>query len=70
MSMPVMQWINVADKLPGLGVRVIATDGQMVGEAFLYGHSKEWYRPYSKPWEAVFGPVTQWMPLPQPWKEE
>lgn len=68
--MPVMKWINAADKLPALGVRVIATDGHMVGEAFLYGHKQEWYRPYSQPWGNVFGPVTHWMHLPQPWKEE
>ena len=64
--MPVMTWHSVADKLPGLGVRVIATDGAMVGEAFLYGHSMEWYRPYSQPWESVWKTVTHWMPLPQP----
>lgn len=59
------KWISVADKLPGIGVRVIATNGLMTGEAFLYGHNKEWYRPYSKPWEEVFKrPVTKWMPMP------
>ena len=63
--MPVMRWRSIAEESPALGVRVIATDGQMVGEAFLYGHNKEWYRPYSQPWESVFGPVTHWMPLPQ-----
>lgn len=58
------KWNSVKDKLPGLGVRVIATDGQTVGEAFLYGHKREWYRPYSKPWEDSLRPVTHWMPLP------
>lgn len=32
--MPVITWHSVTDKLPALGVRVLATDGQMVGEAF------------------------------------
>lgn len=63
------KWISTADKLPALGVRVLATDGQMVGEAFLYGHKREWYRPYSQPWEITWGPVTHWLPLPQPPKE-
>lgn len=67
--MPVMKWRSAVDDPPALGVRVIATDGHMVGEAFLYGHSKEWYRPYSQPWRNVFGPVTHWMPLPNA-KEE
>ena len=29
------KWISVSDKLPGIGVRVIATNGLMTGEAFL-----------------------------------
>lgn len=60
-----VKWISVADKLPGIGVRVIATNGLMTGEAFLYGHQLEWYRPYSRPWNEVFGsPVTHWQPMP------
>lgn len=69
--MPVITWQSVTDKLPALGVRVLATDGQMVGEVFLYGHQREWYRPYSQPWNNGYGrPVTHWAPLPPPWKEE
>lgn len=63
------KWISVKDKLPGIGVRVLATDGLLVGEAFLYGHKREWYRPYSQPWETALPPVTYWMHLPQPPKE-
>lgn len=66
-----MKWRSAVDDPPALGIRVIASDGEMTGEAFLYGHNKEWYRPYSKPWEEVFKrPVTKWMPLPEPPKEE
>lgn len=59
------KWRSAADDPPALGVRVIATDGVMVGEAFLYGHQREWYRPYSKPWLNEYSrPVTHWQPLP------
>lgn len=59
------KWIDVSDRLPDIGVRVIATNGLMTGEAYLYGHQLEWYRPYSKPWIDTMGsPVTHWQPMP------
>lgn len=58
-------WISVKDRLPELGQRVIATNGIIVGEAYLYGHNREFYRPYGESWEIVLGPVTYWMPMPE-----
>lgn len=59
------EWISVKDKLPDLGQRVIATNGIIAGEAYLYGHSREFFRPYSMPWASIWGPVTHWMPMPE-----
>lgn len=63
-------WISVADRLPEPDEVVIATNGRMVGEAyidktencwmvFLGVDDFEWDRAYSRP-------VTHWMPLPEP----
>lgn len=63
-------WISVEDQMPDIGQRILATDGMFVGEAYLRGHQKSFYRPYEAEWNRVFdNPVTHWMPLPQPPKE-
>lgn len=62
----VPQWISVEERRPEPGVRVIATDGVFVGEAY-GGMLGEWRR-YDNClcWFDVTGQeVTHWMPLPE-----
>lgn len=64
------EWIRVAEQVPPRGMRVLATDGTVVGEAFR-GKANAWFRcPSSLPWERYLSPVTCWMPMPKPPKEE
>lgn len=60
----VPQWINVEDRLPEPGTRVIVTDGVFVGEAYrTYGNT--WRRYNGITMQACIGSEpTHWMPLP------
>lgn len=58
-------WISVDDALPDAGDRVIATDGDFVGEAYMVkraGNSPNWMRHYGCSW--VGGDVIAWVPMP------
>lgn len=58
-------WISVDDALPDAGDRVIATDGDFVGEAYMIkraGNSPNWMRHYGCSW--VGGDVIAWAPMP------
>lgn len=58
-------WISVNDALPDAGDRVIATDGDFVGEAYMVkraGNSPNWMRHYGCSW--VGGDVIAWTPMP------
>lgn len=67
-------WVSVKDRLPEEGERVLATDGDFVGEAYLMDYhpvpgvfGRYWYRSYGANWSLVSDkPVTHWMPLPEP----
>lgn len=59
-----MEWISVKAKLPQAGERVLATNGIVVGEAYL---GDGWKRYYGTGWQVAFDlPVTHWMTLPEP----
>ena len=62
------KWISVEDKLPPPGIRVLATTGGAVLEAYIKPFGK-WYR---NGVEMGFwhGKITHWMPLPEPPEEE
>ena len=62
-------WISVKDRLPEPGLRVLATDGNFVGESYI-STAGNWYR-YGTPWTVAWKDwskdkttVTHWMPLP------
>lgn len=60
------KWISVKDRLPVRGERVLATDGNFVGEAYRTGVSC-WHRHGGFQWKEIFlTDVTHWMPLPDP----
>lgn len=64
-----MHWTSVSAALPPAGQRVIVTDGESTGEAYIVtvGGVSAWHRSHNTPWEAwARGPVTAWMPLPAP----
>ena len=65
-TMKKAQWISVQEKMPECGLRVIATDGTFVGEAWL-GQNGRWMR-YGLEWSQAFfdgsDAITHWMPLP------
>lgn len=58
------KWINVDETLPAPGMRVIATDGVFVGEA--YRTSADTWRRYdgTAMRDCLGSIVTHWMPLP------
>ncbi len=62
----VPQWISVEERRPEPGVRVIATDGVFVGEAY-GGMLGEWrrYDNYLCWFDVTGQEVTHWMPLPE-----
>jgi hypothetical protein len=56
------EWISVKDRLPEPGITVLGSDGTNI--AIVYMHK-------DKSWEFVWmGPITHWMPLPEPPDEE
>lgn len=73
-----MEWISVKERLPELGERVLACNGNISGEAYITNtvpqeciSAARWCRHYGASWDATFDlPVTHWMPLPTPPKEE
>ena len=68
------QWISVEERLPEPGERVLATNGNIVGEAYITNalplekiSAARWKRHYGASWMAAFdADVTHWMPLPDP----
>lgn len=65
------QWIPVTERLPAAGMRVLAaSEGVFSGEAYLSCEGV-WMRSYGVVWVSLVDmPVTHWMPLPEPPKEE
>ncbi len=63
-----MKWTNTYDSLPPIGKRVLATDGQVVGEAYItaVGSTIVWHRSFNVTWEswARNKPVIAWAMLP------
>ena len=59
-----MDWINVKDKLPEKGERVIFTNGIFVGEGYLNVNGK-WRRYMDVPYNVDIFNVTHWMPMPK-----
>lgn len=66
----VQEWISVDDRLPEQGERVLATDGEFVGE--LYVNSRcQWQRYNVNDHSLMMSlDILWWMPLPQPPKGE
>lgn len=68
-------WIPVTERLPESGVCVLVTDGLEVGEGWITeiintkGHFSRWCCPTADI-DVDRRPITHWMPLPQPPKEE
>lgn len=61
-----MEWINVKDKLPPAGERVLATDGCFVTEAYI-SKKKIWHRHNGYSWKNFYvTDVRYWMPMPEP----
>lgn len=62
-----MKWTSVKTALPPAGRRVIATDGETTGEAYIVtvGNESTWRRAYNTMWEEWAGkPVIAWMDMP------
>lgn len=64
---PDTKWINVKERLPKAGERVLATDGYFVGEFFLNRRGQWQLNNYL--FMAAFD-ILHWMPLPEPPNEE
>lgn len=65
-----MKWISVNEAVPRRGMRVIATGGTFVGEAYLT-ELGDWYRFGAISWIDIFqANVTHWMPMPEPKKNK
>ena len=52
------EWVSVEDAVPDPGVRVLAANGNFVGEAYMASNGG-WMRHDGFPWE-----VDAWMPMP------
>ena len=62
------EWTSVKDRMPEPGERVLATNGKIVGEAYI---GDDWKRYYGTGWQTAFSlPVTHWMPLPEAPEED
>ena len=63
-SMPTLtppnEWVSVEDAVPDPGVRVLAANGNFVGEAYMASNGA-WMRHDGFPWKA-----DAWIPLPEP----
>ena len=59
------EWVCVEETKPKPGERVIATDGDFVGEGYMdcYG---VWCRPNGMRWDMLDSEVTHWMPISEP----
>lgn len=55
---PPNEWVSVEDAVPDPGVRVLAANGNFVGEAYMASNGA-WMRHDGFPWE-----VDAWMPMP------
>lgn len=55
---PPNEWVSAEDAVPDPGVRVLAANGNFVGEAYMASNGA-WMRHYGFPWE-----VDAWMPMP------
>ncbi len=62
---PQNEWVSVEDAVPDPGVRVLATDGIFVGEAYR-ASANSWFRHTGFPWrDGVTGRTVRfWMPMP------
>ena len=58
---PPNEWVSVEERLPEPGERVLAANGNFVGEAYMASNGA-WMRHNGFPWE-----VDAWMPLPAPY---
>lgn len=63
-----IEWISAKKALPPVGVRVLATDGQVVGEAYItvVGSVMAWHRSFNMIWECWSRnqPVIAWAKMP------
>ena len=61
------EWISVKDRLPEPEKLVIATNGSIVLEMYrqIFNMEMAWTR-YGIKLEDFYGPITHWMPLPEP----
>lgn len=64
-----MEWTRIKTEkdLPAPGLRVIATDGETTGEAYIVnaGGVMRWHRSYNVPWESwARKPVIAWTDMP------
>ena len=57
---PPNEWVSVEDAVPDPGARVLAANGNFVGEAYMASNGA-WMRHDGFPWE-----VDAWIPLPEP----
>ena len=57
-------WFDVEERKPQCGLRVLATDGDFVGEAYRTS-ADTWYRMTGFPWRDLGTVVTHWTPLPE-----
>ena len=55
---PPNEWVSVEDAVPDPGARVLAANGNFVGEAYMASNGA-WMRHDGFPWE-----VDAWMPMP------
>ena len=55
---PPNEWVSAEDAVPDPGVRVLAANGNFVGEAYMASNGA-WMRHDGFPWE-----VDAWMPMP------
>lgn len=63
-----MNWINVKDRLPGIGERVLVDDAGYGIQIGWLTVTKKWQLAYQMP---TFGEINHWMPLPeQPQNEQ
>lgn len=61
------KWYDAKRDLPPAGHRVIATNGEIAGEAYVVtvGGVSKWHRAYNVPWESwAREPVVAWMDMP------
>ena len=60
-----MTWIDINEKQPEQGMRVLVVIGDFVCEA-RRGTGLTWYRDGKKLKTQIMGPITHWMPFPSP----